>query len=561
MGSWREFEIMIVLRLAASAVVGFFALAACGGSVPGTAGAGSLPGTGGAPSHRTTHARLRIKVPPQKHRRKIRVHGHYISPATASLTYAVTPALSGGSTSGEIDISTSNPACQTTGVVGYLACTIDIPGIVPGTPYTFSFITWDAAGGTGNQLSANDTVPFTANAGQSNVLQATLGGIAASFAVTPMTARRITGSNALYDVYGNDPVKFSVAPIDADDNFIIGPGAPQPAVTPGGGAPMAIATVGPNAPNEWTLTSSYAPSDPSVPSNTTLVVSATPVPGSGGSTVNATIPISLYQPWIYAVDGAGIVHAYDEDGNAIASFSVFAVPNGATGAKQGIAFGNHRIYAWGSDAPGNAASNYIAAFPPQGGAAIASADQTTIPAIGLAHHPGWITFDPANGELYTQDETDGFVFAFDGGLTTNLASNNAASSGGGLAYVPSTQQVAITVNQQYIGRCDEGLASCSNLPTQVISNTGLGFDPLANFFGICSGYGGVQLMDLGGSLGVRFGSDNCNAIAFDPYNARWYANVLGQTGVDAYAESGSLVPLSGTFPGIIYTAQSVVVAP
>ncbi|HTA38908.1 MAG TPA: hypothetical protein VK760_07525, partial [Candidatus Acidoferrales bacterium] len=131
-------------------VAGVLLASGCSGGTHGSALPNAAPG---GPSQRTTYARLLIKVPPQKHHKKIRVRGHYISPATASLTYTVTPALAGGSTGGEIDINTGNPACATTGVVGYLSCSIDIAGIVPSTPYTFSFTTYDAAGGTGNVLS------------------------------------------------------------------------------------------------------------------------------------------------------------------------------------------------------------------------------------------------------------------------------------------------------------------------------------------------------------------------------------------------------------------------
>jgi hypothetical protein len=555
-----EHRFMNHLRLAVLVGSAFFAFAACAGSSTGMNQSAVLPGSG--PSHRATHAHLRIKVPPQKHHRKIRVRGHYISPATASLTYAVTPALSSESTGGEIDISTSNPNCHTTGVAGYLTCTIDIAGTVPGTPYTFSFITWDAAGGTGNQLSANDGVPFTANAGQNNELQATLGGIASSFAIAPMPGPRMSGSNALYDVYGSDPVKFSVVAMDADDNFILGPGAPQPSVVLAGGAPAAIASVGPNSPNEWALTSTYSASDPTVPSNTSLTVSATPVPGSGGSTVNATIPIALYQPWIYIVDGVGVVRAYDENGNTIAAFTPFTLPHGATGGQQAIAFGNHRIYAYGADNFEQPQNYYVAAFPPQGGPAIVSADETTIPVIGEDGEPGPVVFDSANGEVYAMTQDPTVILAFDGNLTANLASNDLGSAAGGLAYIASTQQIGYSLDGTHNGSCDEALVSCSTLSTSADSRGGaLGFDAIGNFFGTCSNAGGVQLMDLNGVLGARFGSDICSSLAFDPYSARWYSNVSGQTSINAYTESGSLVPSSGGFPGMTSSSQSMAVAP
>jgi hypothetical protein len=55
------------------------------------------------------------------------MHGHYVSPATASLSYMVSLALGTGLSSGESDISSTNPNCTATGIIGYLSCSIDIP--------------------------------------------------------------------------------------------------------------------------------------------------------------------------------------------------------------------------------------------------------------------------------------------------------------------------------------------------------------------------------------------------------------------------------------------------
>ena len=494
------------------------------------------------------HARLLINVPPQRHRKKIRLHGHYISPATASVTYTVSPPLAGGASSGEIDISTSNPNCQTTGVVGYLSCSIEIDGVVPGTPYTFGFVTWDGAGGNGNQLSANDTVPFTATAGASNVVQATLGGIATSFAVVSMTAPRMRGSSSLYSVYGNDPVKFTVAAIDADDNFIIGPGAPQPSVSASGGAPMVVATIGPNSPNEWSLTSSYAAPDPSVPIKASLAISATPVPGSGGATLNANVPVDLYQPWVYLVDGSTYkVLAFDEDGNAIPPAQFTPIQLQLEGNQPAIAFGNHHIYAWGGAYTG--ASNYLGMYPAAGGSGRV-VSSTTIPAIANASIPSQLLYDPSNGQLYTQDAGDGIIMSFDGALTQNLSSISQGTSGFGLTYVPRTQQVLADFNSQLMQVCDEGLAACNNLQGTYFGY-GFGYDPNNDTIGVCSIYGNFQLRTYAGAILGMFGSDSpgCYSVAFDRNNARWYNGLTGAPYVGAFGESGTKVTPAGSFSG------------
>jgi hypothetical protein len=542
--------------LTAATVATFASLQACGGTSSAGGRGGLPPVESNPPSHRGVHARLLINVPPQKHRRKIRVHGRYISPATASLTYSVSPALAGGATNGEIDINTSNPDCQTTGVVGYLACSLDIDGVVPGTPYTFGFTTWDAPGGSGNELSANDDVPFTAEAGQSNVLQATLGGVAASFALTPMSAQRMTGSSTGYSVYGNGAVKFSVAAIDADDNFIIGPGAPAPAVSPSAGAPMTVASAGPNSPNEWTLTSTFAASDPSIPSNVTLAVSATPVPGSGGSTVNATIPVALYQPWVYVVDTFGVVRAYDENGAVIAGFSTITLPGNAA-----VAFGNHHLYVWGSDSGADQSANYLAEYPPTGGAALYTATPSTIPAIGVANHPNQIAYDPGNDALYTGDGNDGDILSFNGGLTQNLASINNGSFSDGIDDI-GNGQIAAAFNANAVRTCDEGLVACPTLKSGSY-NFGMGFDPYTSQLGICTATTGVQLIGLTGVNGIKIASPNCDAVAFDTHNKQWYVAPTSSGGVYvvAFDESGNAVPLTGGFGGLTYYPQSIAIAP
>jgi hypothetical protein len=550
-------------RTAAFAVTALFALSACSGSSPGSSQPGLPPAPGTGPSRGTTHARLLISVPPQKHRKKIRVHGHYISPATASLTYTVTPALTGGATSGETDISTSNPYCKTTGVVGYLACSIEIDGIVPATLYTFSFTTWDGAGGTGNKLSANTSVPFTATAGQSNVLQATLGGIATGFSVTPMTSLRMSGSSGLYNVYGNDPVKFSVAALDADLNFIIGPGAPQPAVSPSSGAPMTIATAGPNSPNQWTLTSTSNPLDPSAPTNVSLALSATPVPGSGGSTINATIPVALYRPAIYVVDASGTIQEFDEDGNNIPMVNTVTLPGNG---KQSIAFGNHKLYAFGGDAAGDVASNYLASYVPQGSTLPSqSADHSSMPQLGAITHPGQLAYDPGNGQLYTQDQSDATMLSVDGALIKVVSIGGTVYANGyGIAYAGTasntTQSIAaVGDGGTDISLCSEVL-SCSSKHTDTY-NTGIAFDPNTSQLAVCLFSGGLQTMGLNGIYGAKYGSAPCVGVVFDPYNRMWYVvNQSGSPIIQAYTESGTLVPLTGSFSPLTSAPQAITFA-
>jgi hypothetical protein len=537
-------------KLAAGAAA--ILMAACSGGAP----TASLPAAGGfgSPSHRTTHARLVIRVPPRRHRKKVRVHGHYISPATASLTYTISPALAGNVTSGEIDINTSNPDCQTTGVIGYLQCTIDIPGIVPGTPYTLGFITYDAAGGTGNQLSANDNVPFTANAGQNNVLQATLGGIASSLVVTPMTPYRMVGSGGSFKVYGQHTVKFSITPVDAQDNFIIGPGAPQPSASLAPGASATLSAVGASSPNEWTLTSSYAATDPLVASTTSIAVSATPVPDSGGSTVSATVGVSLYQPRIYISDTASTIYAFDEDGNPINPAPTFDSPGSHLGA---LVYGDGHLYSFSN----NSGDAQITAYAPTGGSAIYAIAGAQNANLNNLLGVGGMAFDPHNDSVYVGgagfSPPSGLILGFNASLTTETANSFNTDGMYGLAYVPQSQQLATVQQAGALGLCNEALTSCFQFGPSEVSNTGsmsydentqqLGFSPLS-----CCGTGGIQLVnaasgELGANLGPGLDIDN---IVFDPYDGLWYAVWGNGSGVNAYTETGTQIPgVFSSWPG------------
>jgi DNA-binding beta-propeller fold protein YncE len=523
-------------RLVGLAVAATFALADCGGSSSGTAQAALPPGAG--PGHRFTHARLVIKVPPQKHRKNIRAHGHYISPASASLTYTATPVVSGATLSGEIDISAGNPHCAVTGVIGYLTCSLDIV-LVPATPYVFSFTVWDGAGGSGDVLSANDNVPFTATPGGSDVVSATLGGVASSLIVSPVTPYRITGSGTGLEVYGNHTVKFAVTPVDAAGDFIIGPGAPLPSASLAPGANATFAAVGAASPNEWSLTSQYQPSDPGIPSTTMLNVSATPVPGSGGSTLSLSIPVNLYQPWVYVADFVGnSVTAYDEDGNVkigLGSFSTVSDPTG-------IAYDpdNGRLYV--AECPGMDTSNCdVAAFDRMGNLQLAA---FSIP----VQIPLPITYDSNNHWFYVLSNSLG------GGTAAFDAQGNLQSIPGGfpgldggprqIAFDPQTKQLYASHGLNgsgSFGAFDETGARVTtsggfpNVP-EAQYNACSGYDPIHAWIWTCD-YTHLAAYDGDGNPEVAptqlFNTFQAWNLAFDPYNGLIYlTDALGHVQVE-----------------------------
>lgn len=261
-------------------------------------------------------AKLVIKVPPcTKRDRHCRRHrrDRFVSPATASLSYKVD-----AGSSVAVDLSTSNPNCTVAGPISYLQCVV-VLALTPGQ-HTLSFTTYDQAGATGNVLSANTDVSFGVVMGQVNQIPVTLGGVAASLEIFPPNVAQVSGNQfGGYTIYGPAPLGFSIVPLDADNNFIVGPGAPQPRAT--APANMSLSTPAPAAPNTWTLTSTYQPSDPATAASSSFTAVATPVPNSGGSTVTATVPLTLYQPWLYVVNNdngsSPSMTVTDELGNAV----------------------------------------------------------------------------------------------------------------------------------------------------------------------------------------------------------------------------------------------------
>jgi hypothetical protein len=357
--------------------------------IAGCSGTGSVSPVVHPQSARTALARLVIKVP-HKHARGHRAR--YVSPATASLAYSVD-----GVAQTAVAIAVSDPNCRVGEPISYLTCTVTLS--LPPGPHTFSFTTLDASA---NVLSANTHVVTTIVAGAANTIPVTLGGVAASFALYPPNVPQVSAlGEGGFAVYGKKALSFSIVPLDADGNAILGPGAPQPVVatTP---SSMTMQTPAPSAPNQWTFTSTYAPADPGVAHAASLAISATPVPDSGGSTLSKTIPLSLYTPWIYvsSENGGDSITATDETGTPQTLSGTF--PN--LNSVNGIAYDphNHLLYAENGGTPG------ITAYNSQG---VQQTVSGTFQNAG-SNAPYGIVFDPHNNVLYVTYANAASVAAF-----------------------------------------------------------------------------------------------------------------------------------------------------
>lgn len=258
-----------------------------------------------------------IKIPKRPQRRS-----HYISPAATSISIKVYNAAHTTLLSAVVrDLTASSPGCV--GTPASTECTFDID-VRPG-PDTFDVTTYDQTGGTGHPLSALVDYPFTVKSGKANAIPLTLGGLAASFKLAPSNALQTSYSTASgLSIVGTKPQSLTIVALDAKGYTIVGADAPTPVVdaTP---ASTTLAAPQPASPNVWTLTSTYTnAANPTTPNNVTLSITATPVPGSGGSTLHQAIPLALYDPWIYVVDlTARRVFEFDEAGNSKTTVTAF----------------------------------------------------------------------------------------------------------------------------------------------------------------------------------------------------------------------------------------------
>jgi DNA-binding beta-propeller fold protein YncE len=487
---------------------------------------------------RTTLARLVIKVPPRKHARGR--HARYISPATASLAYSID-----GATQTPISISTSNPNCQVSGAIGYLMCAVNIT-VAPGRR-TFSFTTLDANGKT---LSANTQVVATIVAGAANQLAVTLGGVAASFAVYPPNVPQVTTLEAGgFAIYGKKALPFSIVPLDADGNAILGPGAPQPVVS-AAPAGMTMQTPAPASPNLWTFTSTYAATDPSVAKQSAIAVSATPVPNSGGTTLSATIPLALYVPWIYATseNGGDSVQVTDELGNPQTISGSF--PN--LSSVNQIAYDSHNAQIYIA----NGGTHQITYYDTNGNykGAWTGSDQ-----------PGGIAFDPHNNLLYVTYFNTNTVSVYDetGTQQTTTGGFSGTNYPWGVGYDPSNQFIYVSNIVGGVNAYDEqGNTQTTTGGFPNASNTyGIVYDPVnAWLFMINQNPGGVLAYDAQGNQQSLSGFSGLgsapSSIAYDPHNDWFYVGDCSGSGtpVKAFSSSGAPEATGGSFaaqvPGI-----------
>jgi hypothetical protein len=237
-------------------------LSACGGGT-------SLPPPPGIHSGGTRPVTFTIDAATRKQTNAITNHLRhpmYLSPATQSLQVVVNPQGAsstpppGTNTSTQINttiaLSPSSTGCQTT--LSNTVCSLTV-NLSPGN-YVATLTAYDGApqgtppAPSGNPLSGASQVPFTVSSSQPNNVNLTLFGIPVNIVVAPQ--------NNVQTIAGNLTIApgatgtFVVEALDADNNVIIGPGAPGFTVQAASSTPSgwSIATPAPTSPNLFSLT-------------------------------------------------------------------------------------------------------------------------------------------------------------------------------------------------------------------------------------------------------------------------------------------------------------------
>jgi hypothetical protein len=271
-----------------------------------------------APNRGKIAARLVFKVP---HKKAAARRSRYISPATQSVTVDIAGTGSTATPSGfpkTVSLTPASSGCTST--LASTSCTLTLE-LDPGT-YEATIVAYDGTSGTGNALSAAQSVPFALRGGAASTIAITLGGIPAGLAVAPAVTGYLRGGTGGLTLYGPAPQKLVVEALDADGNIIAGPGAPTLSVAPTTATTaLAVASPAPSAAaNVFTLTASTTGSPAVVrPGSYPLTVTATAVdqganPSSLPLSTSIAVPLRLAHSVLYVSNYTTVVQEF-YDGN------------------------------------------------------------------------------------------------------------------------------------------------------------------------------------------------------------------------------------------------------
>uniref|UniRef100_E6Q3I5 Uncharacterized protein n=1 Tax=mine drainage metagenome TaxID=410659 RepID=E6Q3I5_9ZZZZ len=528
----------------------------------------SLAGCGGAqnaavppraPIGASNAARLTITIPHATSSSSAQRRPQYISPATQALAVTIT----GPTNASEgIDLTTGNPSC-TVNLYSSLVCTVSLalaPCPSSTACYTGTFTTYDraytnASGGSCTPLSSctqpagtkalsqAQSVSFLVAAGAANNLPITLGGVPATVAVLS-SAGTISG-NALtgFVLPTAQSGQVSVLGVDADGNYILGPGAPAVGLTTSDATQFTVTPIGTSAPNLFTIANAS-----SLPAGALLTATVTPTVASGASPLTAAADIFSGSAKLYVTSyGNSTVTAYDSQGAQQSLTGTFPNLNGPYGIAEDPA--NGWLYVT------NLNNNTMTAYNAQG------AQQSLTGTFPNLNDPSGIAYDPANGWLYvTNYNTTVTAYDAQGAQQTLTGSFPNLNWPSGIAYDPANGWL-------YVTNSGIGSGTVTAYDAQGAQQTltgsfpningpyGIAYDPANGWLYVTNYYNNTMTAyDAQGAQQTLTGSfPNINGpygIAYDPANGWLYVTNSGNNTVTAYDAQGAQQSLTGRFPNL-----------
>lgn len=272
----------------------------------------------------TGNARVRVAIRiPRTHRHR---RDRFVSPATRSMKLAIAHGKK-KVFSETVNLTPDSKGCTAT--LAGTVCTAEF-GIAVGNGYMASMTTYDGLKGAGSVLSIGQ-VAFDVKKGQLNTVMLTLNGVPKSIRVKQI---------------GSDSI--SVTALDADGNFIVGPGAPAFTAAKTSGATVAAITQPTStAPN--TIGVAVAAPPPVAPSTETIGVTASYKAGTGNACAQAGAVCSLSAAMVASYEVSGTFFVGDYNG----FLKGFTTPLSGSGQAPAYALTVPSAYATGVDANGD----------------------------------------------------------------------------------------------------------------------------------------------------------------------------------------------------------------
>jgi DNA-binding beta-propeller fold protein YncE len=515
--------------------------AGCGGG----SGMGTPPVTGGT-SSQTGTVKLVLGVPQAQSAARARGL-KYLSPATQSITINLTPQGSSTPVSGypqTVGLTTSASGCTST--LASTQCTLTL-SLAAGS-YVTTLTTYDGANGSGNVLSSAQTVPFTVTAGIVNTVAISLGGVPVSAALIVNTPATMPGDNVNgYTLAAGKSATVTILGVDADNNYILGAGAPTATLTSTNANLYTVTAAGSGAPNTFTVTNAS-----SHPAGARLIGTVTPAAQSGATIATAIVRVVSQTPTLYVEMSTEYVAGYSQTGaSSVAAYSSASNPSSAVYDPH-----NGLLYVT------NGGNSTVAAFSPTLGT------PQVYPFAGL-NEPEGIIFDPNNNDLYVTSEAGNTVTAYnEAGVAQTLSGTfpnlNAPH---GIAFDPVNRLIYVACVNSTILAYDEngnqqtlsGTFPGVNGPVGIAYDADNGLLYVVNFSGTT-----ITVYDPNGNAQspTSFSeAPHATGIAYDEWNGLLYVTDPQYGSVTAFTSAGTAPTALGSSFSVANPPEGIGVIP